>query len=303
MTTEYELEGKVAVVTGATGGMGRVIAFELARAGAHVIAIARHPRTAETLASQIRDAGGPGSFEVVAGDLSGRAGITDASRAIIAQHTSIHVLVNNAGAHFRDRRVSPDGLEMHVAVDYLAAYGLTTLLLPALRRGRARVVNVASDALRDTRQVKLIGKPRPATIDTTELGDLTRLNPVRGFVSFEAYARAKLLTVTAGYDLARAVASDGVTVNALHPGIVATEIIDDLMPAILRPLGGLIRRAMLTPAQGAAATLHLATAAELNGVTGRYFVDGAETRTPPISYDLVAQTRLRDASDRFLAGD
>ncbi|AWB86794.1 hypothetical protein [Mycetocola zhujimingii] len=150
---------------------------------------------------------------------------------------------------------------------------------------------------------KLLGKPRPATLDTSDLGDLTRLNPEPGFVPFEAYARAKLLTVMAGYDLARAVAADGVTLNALHPGIVATGIIDDLIPAVLRPLEGVIRRSMLTPAQGASATLHLATTAGLNGVTGRYFVHGTEARTPPISYDLIAQARLRDASDRFLAGD
>jgi NAD(P)-dependent dehydrogenase (short-subunit alcohol dehydrogenase family) len=92
-----------------------------------------------------------------------------------------------------------------------------------------------------------------------------------GFVPFEAYARAKLMTVTAGHALARGLAADGVTVNAVHPGIVATDIIDDLVPALLRPFGGLIRRTMLTPAEGAAAALRLATDPDLAGVTGRYF--------------------------------
>jgi NAD(P)-dependent dehydrogenase (short-subunit alcohol dehydrogenase family) len=188
---------------------------------------------------------------------------------------------------------------MHIAVDFVAAYGMTALLAPELRRGRARVVNVASDTLRDTRQVKLFGGLRPATIDVDQLDDLAGLNPARGFVPFEAYARAKLLTVTAGYALARTLAGD-VTVNAVHPGIVATDIIDDLVPAVLRPFGGLIRRAMLTPEQGAAAAIRLATDPALSGVTGRYFVRELDTVTPPVSYDVDVQNRLRATTDQFL---
>lgn len=292
--------GGVAVVTGATGGMGRVIAARLAGRGMHVVTVARDPRRADDLRAQIALGPGPGALEVVAGDLSTRAGLRAAAAAIAAAHPAVHVLVNNAGAHHPQRRVTPDGLEMHVAVDYLAAYGLTVLLDPQLRQGRARVVNVASDTIRDTRPAALLGPPRPATLDPDDLDALTRLNPAEGFVPFEAYARAKLLTVVAGYGLARSLAPDGVSLNAVHPGIVGTDIIDDLVPRALRPFTGLIRRTLLTPEQGAAAALRLATAPDLQGVTGRYFVREVDTATPALSYDRDVQRRLLATTDRFL---
>lgn len=293
------LTGKVAVVTGATGGMGRVIALELARAGAHVVTVARTPARADALREQItRDVDRDG-LDVIQGDLSNRDGVLTAADQLTRRYDVVHLLVNNAGAHFPDRRVNLDGVEMHIAVDYLAAYGMMTLLEPALRRGRARVVNVVSDTLRDTRQVKLFGRPRPSTVNPAQLDDLTQLNPADGFVPFQAYARAKLLTVMAGYHLARTLAGDGVTVNAVHPGIVATDIIDSIIPALLRPFGGLIRRAMLTPEQGAAPALHLAIDPTLDHVTGTYFVTDVEQPTPPVSYDTTLQTLLVDSSDRF----
>lgn len=293
--------GATAVVTGTTGGMGLVIARELALAGAHVIAVVRTPHRMDALRKELANVPGAGALEVIGADLSLREGIRSAIDAILAIHDEVNVLVNNAGAHFGERRVSPDGLELHVAINYLAGFGLSFLLRDALRRGRARVVNVASDTLRDTRQLKLLGAPRPATLHEAELDDLTRLNAAQGFVPFEAYARAKLLTVMAGYELARELADTGVTINAVHPGIVATDIIDDLIPRALRPIGGLIRRSLLTPEQGAASALRLATDPALDDVTGRYFVREVDTPTPAISYDVDAQARLRIASEAFLS--
>jgi NAD(P)-dependent dehydrogenase (short-subunit alcohol dehydrogenase family) len=290
----------VAVVTGATGGMGRVIALRLAEQGLHVVTIARDALRADDLRRQVAQRAGAGALQVITGDLSSRDGVRTAAESITATHEAVHILVNNAGAHYPQHRVSPDGVEMHIAVDYLAAYALTVHLDQQLRRGRARVVNVASDTIRDTRRVKLVGPPRPATIEPDELSDLTRLNPADGFAPFEAYARAKLLAVTAGYALARSFAADGVTLNAVHPGLVATDIVDDLVPRVLRPLGGVIRRAMLTPEQGAAAALRLATDPQLDGVTGRYFVRDTVTATPPVSYDHSVQHQLCASTDRFL---
>jgi NAD(P)-dependent dehydrogenase (short-subunit alcohol dehydrogenase family) len=287
------LTHKVAVVTGATGGMGQIIAADLVNAGAHVITIARDPaRIGSPAATRL---------EVIAGDLSRREDVVTAAQTIGDRHDQIHLLINNAGAHFPDHRASADGIEMHIALDYLAAYGLMTLLDGSLRRGRARVVNVASDTLNDTRQIKLAGRPRPATLDLTGVDDLAELSPAAGFVPFEAYARAKLMTVTAGYALARKFAADGVTVNALHPGIVATDIIDDLVPAPLRPFGALIRRGMLTPAQGAETALRIATDPALAGVTGKYFNRARETTTPPVSHDPSTQERLVALSEHHFA--
>ncbi|WP_328615575.1 SDR family NAD(P)-dependent oxidoreductase [Amycolatopsis sp. NBC_00355] len=296
-----DLTGKVAVVTGATGGMGRIIAADLVHAGAHVITVARDPARADAFRARI---GSPAAnrLEVIPGDLSRRADVVTAANTVLDRHDRIHLLVNNAGAHFAEHRVSADGVEMHIALDYLAAYGLTTLLDGPLRRGRARVVNVASDTLNDTRQIKLPGKPRPATLDLAGVGDLAELNPATGFAPFEAYARAKLMTVTAGYALARDLAADGVTVNALHPGIVATDIIDDLVPPLLRPLRTLIRRSLLTPAEGAQSATRIATDPALAGVTGRYFSRDTESSTPPVSHDPTTQRRLLALSRTHFAG-
>jgi NAD(P)-dependent dehydrogenase (short-subunit alcohol dehydrogenase family) len=295
-----DLTQHTAVVTGATGGMGQVIAAALINAGAHVVTIARDPARAEALRAQVgKD--GRHRLDIIPGDLSRREDLCAAAQTIEDRYEQIHILVNNAGAHFPGHRLSRDGIEMHIALDYLAAYGLMTSLDAPLRRGRARVVNVASDTLNDTRRVKLVGKPRPATLDLTHVDDLADLNPQEGFIPFEAYARAKLMTVTAGYALARSFTADGVTLNAVHPGIVATDIIDDLVPAPLRPFGAIIRRAMLTPADGAETTLRIATDPRLAGVTGRYFNQGMAAATPPISHDLPTQQKLLTLSNSHFA--
>ena len=292
--TVPDLTGKVAVVTGATGGMGRVIATELVRAGAYVVAIARSEARAEALRAGVGEQAA--RLEVVAGDLSRRADVLAAATAVASRHDQVHLLINNAGAHFSEHRLSVDGVEMHVALDHLAAYGLTTLLRAPLRRGRARVVNVASDTVNDTRQIKFPGRPRPATLDLVDVDDVAELNPANGFVPFEAYARAKLMTVTAGYALASGLRADGVTINAVHPGIVATGIVDDLVPPLLRPVRTLIRSGLLSPAEGAASALRLATDPGLSGVTGRYFRRTVEASTPAVSHDPVAQRKLIDLS-------
>ena len=288
MSAVLPLEGQVAVVTGATGGIGRVIARELARGGAHVVTVTR-------------TASGPGAFEAVTGDLGTRAGIAAVSRAILDRHEAVHLLVNNAGAHFTDHRLSNDGLELHVAVDYLGAYGLTVQLRPALVRGRARVVNVASDTMRDARMITAIGRARPATLDLGGVTSLREINPQATFSPMMAYATAKLMTVTAANGFARDTA--GVTVNSLHPGIVSTPIVDDLTPALLRPFRSLIHRGLLTADEGAAPTLRLATDPGLESVTGRYFVRDVETLAPPAAYDVETQDRLREVTDAFLAED
>lgn len=286
------LDGKVAVVTGATGGMGRVIALELARRGAHVVTVARDPRRADPLRQKIEAEVGAGRVDVIPGDLSRRDDVLAAADHIADRHSAVHILVNNAGAHFPDRQESVDGIEMHIALDYLAGFGLTVLLHDPLILGRARIVNVVSDSLNDTRQVKLLHRPRPVTLDSAQLADLRGLNPEAGFKPFEAYARAKLLTVMAGYQAARRLNPHGVTVNSVHPGLVATAIIDDLVPPLLSPFKRLIRGMLLSPEQGASATLRLVTDPGLSTTTGAYYVKHAETATSPVSYDLGIQQKI-----------
>lgn len=292
-----DLSGRVSVVTGATGGIGQVIAGELARLGSTVVIVCRDGSAGERLRRQIAAEVGADRAEVIAGDLSSQAGVLNIAGEIVGRHDRLHLLVNNAGAHYRKRLVNADGIEMHVAVDYLAGFSLTLLMLDQLRNGApSRVVNVVSDAMNDARPVTTRGKPRPVTLDSGNLDTLRQVNGAAGFVPFEAYARAKLLTTMSGYLLASQLRDTGVTVNAVHPGITATGIVDDIAHPLMRPFLGLIKRSLLTPEQGAAPVLRLAVAPELEGVTGHYFVRNAEQRSPEISYDRDLQQRIWAAS-------
>jgi NAD(P)-dependent dehydrogenase (short-subunit alcohol dehydrogenase family) len=265
-----------------------------------VVIVSRGAAAGEQLRRQIAAEAGAERAEVIAGDLSTRDGVRQVAGEFAARHDRLHLLVNNAGAHFRKRLVNADGIERHVAVDYLAGFGLTLLLLDQLRAGApSRVVNVVSDAMNDARTVTSRGKPRPVTLDPGELDDLRRINGTAGFAPFEAYARAKLLTTMSGYLLADQLRDARVTVNAVHPGLTATGIVDDIIHPAMKPLLGLVKRSMLTPAEGAAPVLRLATATELDGVTGHYFVRDTEQRSPEISYDRDLQRRLWAASDSY----
>ncbi|MEU6341718.1 SDR family NAD(P)-dependent oxidoreductase [Streptomyces sp. NPDC046977] len=234
-------------------------------------------------------------------DLVSRDDLQRLAEEFTTRYGSLHLLVNNAGSHFRRRTVNADGIEMHIAIDYLAAFTLTHLLLGPLRAGApSRVVNVVSMALEDTRMVRLGGRPRAPRIDP-DLDDLRQLNPAAGWKPLEAYARAKMLTLMSGYHLAEQLRDTGVTVNAVHPGLVDTGIIDDIAPPVLKPLLPLTRRSLLTPEQGAAATLKAATARELAGTTGRYFFLETDTPSPDSSYDTDLQRRIWDVSVAHIA--
>ena len=294
-----DLSGRVAVVTGASGGMGRVIVTELARAGASVVALTRSLTAGEQLAREIQArTGGSRRVQVVVADLAVQADVRRAAAEVTAGYRVVHLLVNNAGAHYRHRLLSADGIEMHLAVDHLAGFSLTAQLLPLLRAAApSRIVNVVSAAMADTRRVKVRRRPRPVGLDVADLQVPQRLNAEEGYAPFTAYARAKLLTLMCGYLLADRLRSDGVTLNAVHPGLVGTGIVDDIAPGALRPFLGLVRRSLLTPGEGAASTLHLATAAQLLGVTGGYFEGIRQRRSPSISYDRNLQHHAWAASE------
>jgi NAD(P)-dependent dehydrogenase (short-subunit alcohol dehydrogenase family) len=303
-TGQVDLTGKVSMVTGAAGGMGRVIATELSRLGSTVVIVTRSDTGGEQVRRQIVAEVGADRVEVLAGDLAVRGDLRRVAEEFAARHQSLHVLVNNAGAHYRQRLVNADGIEMHVAVNHLAGFGLTVLLLDQLRAGApSRVVNVVSDAMADARASKISRRPRPVTLEADELDDLRKVNGTAGFAPFEAYARAKLLTTMSGYVLADELHGTGVTVNAVHPGIAATAIVDDIVSPVMKPFLGLIKRSLLTPEQGAAAALRLATAPELADVTGRYFLRDTEHRSPEVSYDRDLQQRVWAASHAYTFPD
>ncbi|MDJ0358422.1 SDR family NAD(P)-dependent oxidoreductase [Paenarthrobacter sp. PH39-S1] len=297
-----DLSGRVAVVTGAAGGMGRVIATELARAGATVVALTRTATSGDELVREMLAGTDSRRVQIVVADLAVQADVRRAAAEVAAHHQAVHLLVNNAGAHYRHHQISPDGIEMNLAVNHLAGFLLTEQLLPQLRAGSpSRVINVVSAAMADTRQIKLRRRPRPVTLEATDLLAPQRLSAEQGYDPFTAYARAKLLTLMCGYVLAERLRADRVTVNAVHPGLVATGLIGDVAPAAFRPFLGLLQSALLTPEQGAASPLHLAVDPQLQQVTGAYYERTCPRRSPPISYHRDLQ-QLAWAASQTLTG-
>lgn len=288
---ESNMAGRVCLVTGANGGMGKAIALNLARQGATVVLVCRSRGKGEAAQREIVETTGNNSVDLLLTDLSNQSEIRRLAEEFRGRYSELHVLVNNAGAHIQERRLSADGMELNLAVNHLAWFLLTNLLMDTLKAGApSRVVNVASQAMADSRQVTLVGAPRPATV---ELDDL---QSGRGFEPMEVYGRAKLAMVMCGYVLARRLEGTGVTVNALHPGLTATSIVDDIAPRIVKPFLGIVRAFLLSPEQDASTAIYLASAPEVEGVTGKYFIKQAEHPSPDISYDVSLQEELWQAS-------
>jgi NAD(P)-dependent dehydrogenase (short-subunit alcohol dehydrogenase family) len=270
------MAGKVCLITGATSGIGQATARALAERGATVVVLSRNPERCEASARAIREQTGNPAVVPLAADLSVQAEVRRAAREFLERFPRLDVLVNNAGAAYVKRRESADGIEMTWALNHLGYFLLTNLLLDTLTRSApARVVSVSSDAHRSGR------------IDFDDLQALKRYRP------FGAYANSKLANVLFTRELARRLEGTGVTANAMHPGIVATNI-DAGMPLWVR----LIFRVFgIPPERGAATAVYLATAPEVEGVSGRYFVKEKEVRPAPSALDDATARRLWDVSE------
>ena len=274
----WSVRGRTCMVTGASGGMGRKLAASLARRGARVVMVCRDPERGRVARNAIGEATGNSAVELFLADLSDQAAIHRMAGEFLDSHDRLHVLINNAGAHVMRRQLSTDGVEMNLAVNHLSAFVLTDLLLPTLRLSApARIVNVASRAM-------------------TKSIDLDNLNWDHDFAPWTAYGQAKLAMVLCSYRLARQLAATGVEVNAVHPGLTATDIVDDIASPRLRPILPVIKAFLLSPERGAQAALRLATSAELTGVSGAYFKRGRRRRSAAVSYDLDLQDRTWQAS-------
>ena len=277
------MTGRVCVVTGATRGIGRATAERLAELGATLVLVCRRLEEGESVAREIAAVHGRRPALVVSADLSSQRSIRDAAELIRAAHGHVHVLVNNAGVIPKQRETTVDGLEMQFAVNHLAYFLLTNLLLDRLIDGApSRVVNVSSGAHQGGR------------LDFGDLQSERRYDPVR------VYGRTKLANVLFTYELARRLGGTGVTANCLHPGVIATKLMADYMNVPL--VGGAIARTFGGSAdKGAETSVYLAASREVEGVSGRYFVGQRETRSSPASYDGSLQQRLWEESARLTA--
>jgi retinol dehydrogenase 12 len=283
--TEYaahDMRGKYVVLTGATSGIGEASAYALARKGAHVTLICRNAAKAARVKAEIA-AATDNDVALLIADLSVQADVRRAAAEYLATGKPIHVLINNAGSLNAKRRVTVDGIEETFATNHLAYFLLTQLLLQRIEASApARIVNVSSWG---HNQVKDMG--------------FDDINGERSFETFKIYGRSKLGNLLFTRELAARLKDKRVTVNALHPGAVGTNLGTQNGAQWSVPFAALKRLPNLlqTPEQGAATTLYVATAAALDGVTGQYFVNCRPAQPQPAALDNVAAKRLWTLSE------
>ena len=272
------LVGRTVLVTGATGGIGRATAMGLATMGANLAITGRDRERTEGAAREIR-AVSSGQVDLFVADLSSQSEVRRLADEVLQTYPRIDVLVNNVGGYWNTRHVTPDGFEHTFALNHLAPFLLTNLLLDRLKQSApARVVTVASNA------------------HATGEIDFDDLQGERSYSGSRAYNQSKLANILFTYELARRLQASAVTANALHPGVVNTSFGAEDPRGIQRLIIPFARPFMNTPAQGAATSIHLASAPDLEQVTGCYFANSKPKRSSKRSYDEAAAARLWQVS-------
>jgi NAD(P)-dependent dehydrogenase (short-subunit alcohol dehydrogenase family) len=277
------MQGKICMVTGANSGIGKATALALAQMGATVVMVCRDRARGEEAKSEITTKSRNNAVDLLLADLSSQQSIRQLVGNFQQHYMHLHVLINNAGAAFPGRRETVDGLEMTFAVNYLAPFLLTNLLLDVLKAGApARIVNVSS------------GSHEAGYI---KLDNLQSKNPYR---SMRVYGQSKLALVLFTYELARRLEGTGVTVNCLHPGFVATNFGQSDVGPAFRLLVKLIGSFGTSPQEGAKTSIYLASSPKVEGVTGKYFVKSIPKRSAAISYDESRQRQLWEQSAKLV---
>jgi NAD(P)-dependent dehydrogenase (short-subunit alcohol dehydrogenase family) len=274
------MQNRICMVTGATSGMGKATASGLAQLGATVILVARNQSKGEAVRDEIRQQSGNEHVEVMIADLSSQKSIRELAENFRQKYQHLHVLVNNAGGVFFKRETTVDDLEMTFAVDHLAYFLLTNLLLDLLKASApSRIINVSSGA---------------EQMGNLKFDDLQREKRYNGF---GAYSQAKLCNMLFSYELARRLEGTNVTVNAITPGPVSTNFgsngtgIFKLMP--------LFFRFAKSPEDAAQTAIQLASAPELEGVTGKVFYDRKELHSSHKSHNIALQHKLWRVSEEL----
>jgi len=272
------MNGKVCMITGATAGIGEVTALELAKRGATVVIVSRSRERCENTVGRIQQETNNSQIDYLVADLSSLAQIRQVAEDFKGRYQRLDVLVNNAGAFFMRRHENVDGFEMTFALDHLSYYLLTLLLLDQLEDSApARIINVSSDAHQGGRI------------------NFDDLNAEKKFSGWKAYSQAKLANVLFTYELDRHLKGKGITSNALHPGFIASQFAKN-NGALSRAAMSVVHLIAKTPQQGARTSVYLASSADVEGVSGKYFVDEKPARSSPISYDRSVAERLWQVS-------
>jgi NAD(P)-dependent dehydrogenase (short-subunit alcohol dehydrogenase family) len=275
-----DMDGKTVLITGATNGIGKAAALELAKKGAAVVIVGRSAdKTSQTVA-EIKAQSGNTNIEMIVADLSSMAEVRKVADEFKARHTRLDVLINNAGAVFTERIETVDGYEMTFAFNHLAYFLLTNLLLDTLKESApARIVSVSS------------GAHRTGKINFDDL------NAKNGYDS-NAYSNSKLANVMFTYELARRLEGTGVTANVLHPGVVRTGFGKNTN-GFMRVAISLITPFLLAPEQGADTVVYLASSPEVEGITGQYWYKRKAVKSSAASHDVNVQQRLWTVSEQM----
>jgi retinol dehydrogenase 14 len=272
------MTAKTVLVTCASGGIGRATALGMARMGAHVAVVGRNLERTRQAAGDIQAAGGM-PVDIFVADMSSQAEVRRLAEEVTSRLPRLDVLINNVGGYWSTRHVTVDGLELTFALNHLAPYLLTRLLLDHLKgTTAARVVTVASNA-------HLQGH--------LDFGDL---QGARAYSGSRAYNQSKLANVMFTYELARRLHGTSVTANALHPGVVRTGFGSEDPGRLQRWRVPLIRPLMKDPARGAATSIYAASSPRLDQVTGRYLSNNQPRRSSKASYDSAGSARLWQTS-------
>lgn len=281
-----DLTGRVCVVTGANSGIGKATAQALAVMGATVVMVCRDKPRAEVAQSDITRTSGNPRVELLLADLSVQANVRQLANDIRTRHPQVHVLVNNAGLQLPQRTFSADGIEMTLAVNHLAPFLLTNLLLDALQAGApSRVVTVSS----------MVHKWAKLDFDDLQLA--------RGYTMDRAYYQSKLCNVLFTRELARRLAGTTITANSVEPGLVKTEF--------GRVYGGaqgwFVRNVWMrlfgqTPEHGAQTSVYLAASPEVDGVSGEHFANCKRVAVSGASADPALARHLWDMSEAMVGG-
>lgn len=270
---------KVALLTGASSGIGKETAIALARAGMELTIVCRDMTKAESAKAEIVRKSGSSQITPLAADLILLKEVRRLAAAFSASHSRLDVLVNNAGRDYTTYEETEDGLERTMALNYFSPFLLTNLLLPLLEKGApSRIVNVASVAHFSGR------------LDLNDINAKGDMGPG----GLRAYGRSKLALVLFTYELARRMQGKQVTVNCLHPGAVRTNIWSHA--GVFTPLTLLGSLFMMGPKRGARTSIYLATSPEVEGVTGKYFEKCRPTESSSTSQDPVLACQLWELS-------
>ncbi len=299
----FDIDGAVVLITGGNTGIGKATAIALAGKGARVVITSRDPARGKLALDDIRRASGRDDVELIGLDLASLASVRRCAEEFCEGFDRLDVLVNNAGVALTrgPRQVTHDGIEMQFGVNHVGHFLLTNLLLPLIRKSApARIVNLSSDGY--------LMAPDGLNFDDLQMQ--------RSYNGFPCYGHSKLANVYFTTELARRLEGEGISVNAVHPGYVDTElghlrpedkarfVPEEKKPAKKGGGGGPDLSSLgppLSPEEGAATSIRVASSPEVEGITGRYFADSEVKELTPVASDAEAAARLWRATEALLA--